>query len=129
MTLTPEFLPVGSIVNKNGIPHIITAENIKLCEFAPRSFNLAFKPIELTPEILTEWCGAKEKYKDWFNLGFLTLGYITRDDVFQMEVLMPTFNKTGESPYNTKIVDIPYLHTIQEIYKSIHQECLLVQIK
>ena len=64
MTLTPNFLPVGSVVEKINIsdewnPFVIDHLNLKLLSTNPSKFNNHYRPIQLTPEILTEWCDAK----------------------------------------------------------------------
>lgn len=58
MTLKPEFLPAGSIVQlKDGTPVTINWIDLKYLTDMPDKFNDNFKPIELTPEILKDWCG------------------------------------------------------------------------
>ena len=59
MTLTPQFLTVGSIVEYNGRPIAIQTSDIIKCESNTALFNVYYKPIPLTPEILTEWCNWK----------------------------------------------------------------------
>jgi len=104
-------------------------EDIRTCKLTNEYFNQLHRPIPLTEKILVEWCGAEERYKEWFNLGILTLGYITRDDIFQMEILIPTFNKTGMSPYNSKIIDIPYLHIFQRLILALTNQPLKIEMK
>ena len=63
MTLQPNFLPVGSILNYNTDngwkPKVLDGYDIGICELYNDRFNDMFQPIALTPEILTEWCDAK----------------------------------------------------------------------
>lgn len=65
MTLTPQFLTVGSIVYQvienfepcTPKPIVFTESNwYRICECV--EFLDWFEPIPLTPEILTEWCSA-----------------------------------------------------------------------
>jgi len=73
MTLQPNFLPVGSVVEYNGMINDIVGiippkpdkskrfNNVWVVELSigvicPLS---DIEPVPLTPEILTEWCGAK----------------------------------------------------------------------
>jgi len=67
MTLQPNFLPVGGIVEynkgtetkENWKPITICIADLDWLEGDPNEFNKHHRPIKLTPEILTEWCGAK----------------------------------------------------------------------
>lgn len=74
MTLTPNFLPVGSLIQINlGSQNFTDCEVkivdwyvLKQCQQDNDLFNTTHRPIPLTPEILTEWCNAK---KDSFLVG------------------------------------------------------------
>jgi hypothetical protein len=65
MTLKPQFLPVGSIVEYNisehetpeWTPTILDAVDLQWLNGDSDGFNLWHRPIPLTPEILVEWCG------------------------------------------------------------------------
>jgi len=78
MTLKPEFLPVGSIVEQKAndttwLPTVIIADDLQLLESKPCLFNENFRPITLTPEILTEWCGFEKINSTWYRLGDLAI--------------------------------------------------------
>lgn len=65
MTLTPNFLPVGSVVEYNigttdkpeWSATTLDAVDLQWLDGDPEEFNIAHRPIPLTPEILMEWCG------------------------------------------------------------------------
>ena len=69
MTLTPNFLPVGSVVEYNGKPRVITANDIHNCQADNNWFNNHYRPIPLTPKILTEWCDASNKLTEQYRIG------------------------------------------------------------
>ena len=94
MTLTQNFLPVGSIVEYNGMINDIVGiippnpdkskrfNNVWVVELSigvicPLS---DIKPIQLTPEILTEWCGAKELNNKHYSIGDRL--FVNRDGIY-----------------------------------------------
>lgn len=81
-----------------------------------------FEPIPLTEEWLLKFgfkptCFQKEPHQ-WWNNGKLEVGYTTKDDVIQYEYLSPTI---------TEMVDIPYLHQLQNLYFTLTGEELTLQ--
>ncbi len=77
MTLQPNFLPVGSIVEYNlgdiyspeWEVNTIDFEDIRICVENNERFNRNYRPIKLTPEILTEWCNASNKLTEQYRIG------------------------------------------------------------
>ena len=103
MTLKPEFLPVGSIVNKHGTPYAIQAKDIPGCVTDNEIFNFMYSPIQLTPEILTEWCAAKCEI-DQYRIGNRL--FIIRD------------GKIFDYGSNTQL---DYLHELQLLFLGFKQ--------
>jgi len=121
MTLTPNFLPVGSIVEYNGKPRVITANDIHNCQADNNWFNNHYRPIPLTPEILTEWCGFemwKENIfrKHWGRNGVEFI-VIFPDGLFYYE--------TGNNSHR----HIEFLHQLQMGYAFRTQTVLPITIK
>jgi len=67
MTLQPNFLPVGSVVEYNigttdkpeWSATVLDCQDLDWLVRSKDDFNLSHRPVPLTPEILTEWCAAK----------------------------------------------------------------------
>lgn len=70
-----------------------------------------FFPIPLTPEIL-EKCGFVKR-GDWLYKEQFIIGFITTDNHFQTEYKMAGVEG------NWKLLDIPYLHQLQNLFYSL----------
>jgi hypothetical protein len=74
MTLQPNFLPVGSVVEYHLMNHNrwtpirLNATDILNLETDSKHFNTFHRPIKLTPEILTEWCNASNKLTEQYRI-------------------------------------------------------------
>jgi hypothetical protein len=76
MTLTPNFLPVGSVVEYNigttdkpeWSATVLDCQDLDWLVRSKDDFNLSHRPVPLTPEILTEWCKWEEMYKSSMHL-------------------------------------------------------------
>lgn len=136
MTLTPNFLPVGSILNYNTDngwkPKVLDGYDIGICELYNDRFNDMFQPIQLTPKILTEWCGFEKIIgtEDEF---------IFKDEESRMILELTEFYKQGGrgvfySNYpnldaHTCIAYVEFLHQLQHLYSALTQTVLPITIK
>jgi len=127
MTLTPNFLPVGSVVEYHLMNHNrwtpirLNATDILNLETDSKHFNTFHRPIKLTPEILTEWCGFemwKENIfrKHWGRNGVEFI-VIFPDGLFYYE--------TGNNSHR----HIEFLHQLQMGYAFRTQTVLPITIK
>ena len=129
MTLQPNFLPVGSVVEynkgtetkENWKPIIICIADLDWIDGDPDEFNKHHRPIPLTPEILTEWCGFemwKENIfrKHWGRNGVEFI-VIFPDGLFYYE--------TGNNSHR----HIEFLHQLQMGYAFRTQTVLPITIK
>ena len=125
MTLTPNFLPVGSIVEYNIGEHdtpewevnTIDFEDIRICVENNERFNRNYRPIPLTPEILTEWCG----FEKVSNFEYFKSGITLKADsngIF--------YDVHGNG---MKILVFEHLHELQLFYSALTQTVLPIQIK
>ena len=88
-------------------------------EVIPES-ALGLKYIPLTEEILLK--AGFIKKGDWYFLDILCLGYITRDDVLQTEI------KTSLNIDKWVVIDIKYLHQLQNLYFALTGEELKIEL-
>jgi len=130
MTLTPNFLPVGSIVEYNGMINDIVgiippkpdkskrfnnvwAVELSIGVICPLS---DIEPVPLTPEILTEWCGFEPAVDSFGGL------------------LSPEFNRGRIRIHDNKwyngieYIQLDYLHELQLLFLGMKQ-VLTVTIK
>lgn len=74
-------------------------------------------PIPLTEEWLLKFGFEPTRFQkephQWWNNGKIEIGHTTKDDVMQYEYLSPT---------NTEMVDIPYVHQLQNLYFALTGE-------
>ena len=109
MTLQANFLPVGSVVEYNGKPRVITANDIHNCQADNNWFNNHYRPIPLTPEILTEWCGFEPAVDSFGGL------------------LSPEFNRGRIRIHDNKwyngieYIQLDYLHELQLLFLGMKQ--------
>lgn len=138
MNLQPEFLPVGSIVEYNVSEHEtpewsptkLDAVDLQWLYGDHEEFNIAHRPIPLTPEILTEWCGAGKLSgkNDEFGIVFendgvlLEFGEMLNDG-------RPVFyyNLPDETSFKC-IANIHHLHELQLLCAAL-KLALPIQIK
>lgn len=121
MNLQPEFLPVGSIVEYNigelatpeWSPTKLDAVDLQWLDGDADEFNRCHRPIPLTPEILTEWCGFEKVNSTWYRLGNLAINIS-----FDLEWCQ---NWIG--------IRLEYLHQLQHLYSALTQTVLPIQIK
>ena len=114
MTLTPQFLTVGSIVEYNigtlkepeYISTTLDAVDLQSLEADPEDFNYWHRPIELTPEILTEWCGF-ERFEHTYHLNGFNI-----DLKFQYCMI----DGDGYCVYERYCEPIQYLHELQLLF-------------
>lgn len=66
-------------------------------------------PIPLTEEILLK-CGFKKSKEGYWDNGVIEVGYTTSDEYFQYEYL------TGVGTSMTEMVNVKYLHQLQNLY-------------
>ena len=140
MTLQPNFLPVGSIVEynlgdkdfPNWSPTSLDWQDLKRLDENPGLFNCEHRGIQLTPEILTEWCGFEKIIgtEDEF---------IFKDEESRMILELTEFYKQGGrgvfySNYpnldaHTCIAYVEFLHQLQHLYSALTQTVLPITIK
>ena len=119
MTLQPNFLPVGSIVIYNGKPRVVTANDIHNCQSDNNWFNTHYRPIKLTPEILTEWCNMKLERKQLsLNIGGELMDYATDG---KMCIYYSKKGWTLDSIVNKDTVYFQYLHELQLLFLGMKQ--------
>lgn len=127
MKLTPEFLPVGSVVELKDkgiwIPTVIKGIDVKMLDENQVLFNEYFRGIPLTEKILTEWCKfQKVKNKiDIFEKGRIRLWLGSRGQ--SLVYLIEEDTTTGHY-----INSIEYLHELQLLFLA-HKTPLPIQIK
>ncbi len=147
MTLTPNFLPVGSIVEydyKNELgkmPVVVYGIHPPTPQKEPRLDGKwlvdiwvdgttyittpidDISPIPLTPEILTEWCGFED-----------TNGYLYKRDI-NSQTILNWDEETGlylvdDEDNDLKEFDgIQFLHQLQHLYSALTQTVLPITIK
>jgi len=134
MTLQPNFLPVGSVVEYNigrcddeyYKPIVITESEIKECCELNEIFNQYYRPVKLTPEILTEWCNMKLERKQLsLNIGGELMDYATDG---KMCIYYSKKGWTLDSIVNKDTVYFQYLHELQLLFLGMKQ-VLTVTIK
>ena len=126
MTLQPNFLPVGSVVYQ-------VIENFEPCTPKPIVFSESnwyrigecveyldwFQPIQLTPEILTEWCNMKLERKQLsLNIGGELMDYATDG---KMCIYYSKKGWTLDSIVNKDTVYFQYLHELQLLFLGMKQ--------
>ena len=124
MTLQPNFLPVGSVVERNinnvWTPTVLTSWHLNFCETFNNRFNDEFRPIKLTPEILTEWCGAEFNHKvrknNFYSLGDFYVMFDGKKIYFYANHISVHF------------CELTYLHELQLLFLGMKQ-VLTVTIK
>jgi hypothetical protein len=117
MTLKPQFLPVGSIVEYNisehetpeWTPTILDAVDLQWLNGDSDGFNLWHRPIPLTPEILVEWCGF-EKCTEWDNT------FNTRIEVLNGFKNISIDIRANVLEIDSSEVVIHYLHELQLLF-------------
>lgn len=152
MTLTPNFLPVGSIVNPISGDHRfnkplkevycrIVSINETSCEVkqvnddsdaSPWKFHLTnIAGIPLTPEILTDWCNFCVKDMGSSRLFYIGVNPITHDYLFDLTWLdKPELINSPNAPfYRNGAHHIYFLHQLQHLYSALTQTVLPIQIK
>ena len=120
MTLTPNFLPVGSIVQRNGIPCTVQiASNDSISTNLSSGLLKEFSGIQLTPEILTEWCNMKLERKQLsLNIGGELMDYATDG---KMCIYYSKKGWTLDSIVNKDTVYFQYLHELQLLFLGMKQ--------
>lgn len=127
MPLNAQFLPVGSIVEYNigttdkpeWSATTLDAVDLQWLDGDPIEFNIAHRPIPLTPEILTEWCEF-EKDGDDYILDINSALFVSYND--------DDFVHLKSNNLET-IASIQYLHQLQHLYSALTQQVLTVKIK
>ena len=112
MTLQPNFLPVGSIVEynlgdkdfPNWSPTSLDWQDLKRLDENPGLFNCEHRGIKLTPEILTEWCGFETLQDGWFGFN------VNNETVATWNIYDKCFRLYGSK------VDIEFLHELQLLF-------------
>ena len=133
MTLAPNFLPVGSVVEKNTHngwkPTTIDSYDIVKQQLNGDTFNEDYRPIPLTPEILTEWCNMKLERKQLsLNIGGELFEYAIDSKNFCI-YYSKLKGWTLDSRVTKDTVFIKYLHQLQHLYSALTQTVLPITIK
>ncbi len=123
MTLTPNFLPVGSIVEYNGAPCIVIEilRNNCIATVGNSGHISEFNGIPLTPEILTEWCNAKKWGRDdmprtiSYDFGFIQIFPANSFCDFEGYGFMHYKPNENELTESARVV-IHYLHELQLLF-------------
>jgi len=138
MTLTPNFLPVGSLVYYNiesiehpeWTPTALDAVDLQWLDGDPEEFNIAHKPIPLTPEILTEWCGFEKKGNDEFifidNESRMILEFT---ELYKQGGRGVFYSNYPDLNPHTCIAYVEFLHQLQHLYSALTQTVLPITIK
>jgi len=129
MTLTPNFLPVGSVVEYNigtlkeheYIPTTLDSVDLQSLEADPEDFNYWHKPIALTPEILTGWCG----FEKCINGYWCPLEYINVK--LHDSGTYSIYTSGGDTNLASK--GVLALHQLQHLYSALTQTVLPITIK
>ena len=155
MTLTPNFLPVGSIVEydyKNELgkmPVVVYGIHPPTPQKEPRLDGKwlvdiwvdgttyittpidDISPIPLTPEILTEWCNFCVKDMGSSRLFYIGVNPITHDYLFDLTWLdKPELINSPNAPfYRNGAHHIYFLHQLQHLYSALTQTVLPITIK
>ena len=136
MTLQPNFLPVGSIISQNNTPLIVMG----LIPPEPRieerfnhkwivstcGFNVPLddcKPIPLTQEILTDWCGFVPR-SDHANPIFDLIDEVNKKSM--------SIGKLYNNKWRVLTIvgsEYEFLHQIQLAYSALTQTVLPITIK
>lgn len=138
MQLTPEFLPVGSIVEYNigtlkepeYIPTTLDAVDLQWLDGDPEDFNIAHRPISLSEKILTDWCGAgrlRGKH-DEFGIVFENDGVLLEFGEMLNDGRAVFYYNLPDTTLFKCIVSIHYLHELQLICAAL-KLALPIQIK
>jgi hypothetical protein len=110
-----EELRLGNIVEYNGVPCIVHSIQEVQCGIASKDLSIngcafydSVKPVQLTDEILTKWCGGTQEEN----------GFYIR--VVEHHNLVVSLDIDGNNCYNvwfnrTRIRDIFYLHELQNL--------------
>ena len=125
MTLQPNFLPVGSVVEYHLMNHNrwtpirLNATDILNLETDSKHFNTFHRPIKLTPEILTEWCNMKLERKQLsLNIGGELMDYATDG---KMCIYCSKKGWTLDSIVSKDTVYFQYLHELQLLFLGMKQ--------
>ena len=134
MTLQPNFLPVGSVVEYNigttdkpeWSATVLDCQDLDWLVRSKDDFNLSHRPVPLTPEILTEWCNMKLERKQLsINIGGELMDYATDG---KMCIYCSKKGWTLDSIVNKNTVYFHYLHELQLLFLGMKQ-VLTVTIK
>lgn len=128
MTLTPNFLPVGSIVEYNisehetpeWTPTTLDAVDLQWLDGDSDEFNRCHRGIQLTPEILVEWCGFEKEKNESVDC-FINGNILIRVFKDRFNVIAPNSN--------VNLTEIPPLHIFQMLYSALTQTVLPITIK
>jgi hypothetical protein len=123
MQLTPEFLPVGSIVeynyndsiNPDWKPVILDALHMIRIFQHWNTYKHHYRPILLTEKILTEWCGASELRgkHDEFGIVFENDGVLLEfGEMLNDGRAVFYYNLPDETAFKC-IANIHYIHELQ----------------
>jgi len=135
MTLQPNFLPVGSVVEYNigttdkpeWSATVLDCQDLDWLVRSKDDFNLSHRPVPLTPEILTEWCNMKLERKQLsLNIGGELMDYATDG---KMCIYYSKKGWTLDSIVNKDTVYFQYLHELQLAYSALTQTVLPITIK
>ena len=135
MTLTPNFLPVGSIVEYNGAPCIVIEilRNNCIATVGNSGHISEFNGIPLTPEILTEWCGFEKESDMSEKDATWTIKYVGFTCVHDERDEIGIFANGGNSftvLFNEQTLTvITHLHQLQHLYSALTQTVLPITIK
>ena len=129
MTLTPNFLPVGSVVEynlgdkdfPNWSPTSLDWQDLKRLDENPGLFNCEHRGIKLTPEILTGWCG----FEKCINGYWCPLEYINVK--LHDSGTYSIYTSGGDTNLASK--GVLALHQLQHLYSALTQTVLPITIK
>jgi len=138
MQLTPEFLPVGSIVEYNlhtldkpdWRPTTLDAVDLQWLDGDPEDFNIAHRPIPITEKILTEWCGAGalSGKHDEFGIVFENDGVLLEFGEMLNDGRAVFYYNLPDTATFKCIANIHYLHDLQLLCAGL-KLLLPIQIK
>lgn len=129
MQLTPEFLPVGSIVeynyndsiNPDWKPVILDALHMIRIFQHWNTYKHHYRPILLTEKILTEWCG----FEKCLNGYWCPLEYINVK--LHDSGTYSIYTSGGDTNLASK--GVLALHQLQHLYSALTQTVLPIKIK
>ena len=128
--LKPHELFIGAVLNYDTaegheMPIIVNAKTLEWIEQCAEQFNLVHTPIQLTPEILTDWCGWKVVYSSKRKLRIEPpKNYFI---LFEKETFI--VGEVQSVIYYGKSIDkIQYLHQLQALYALLTGEVMAINL-